>query len=616
MRPFIYFTSILISYFFFYQNIFSQETYFMGSIVYLNGDTVCGRILSQNEKKANLSCIFKDVNDSLRSYNPEELLAYRIGQNGLYNSKSIVIEYQTRIFFLKCIFKGDINIYSLKIADSLVYFIEDNKMNMIRLSEERRIAWKNGIKQISLPKFNSQLKLIYKDDRELFSEIDQVSKLSHISLIKLAKLYHVKNNLSIAYCVKENDDFSTRKHAKKDFKSGYVIDNQHDTLLGMILATNKIVSSQTCFFLNIKDNSVTQYFPNDILGYRYIDGKYYIAKPNLRNKKKSNCFYEFLIKGKASAYYIKDQSGDHYYIESEGKELIELTEEERSVVRDDGTYIKPSLYKGKLKYSLAESKNIQDDIEKLKLSHESLINLLKEYHYDVCKAEECIVFEKKKLPISLSFNLETGYALSRFDFGHLLLSNYIPSPRIDIGLTISNFMFDVKRLYFQVGASIQYYTYLTLKCKSNTNESELITYNDKRYYLNNERNLELIDNYNLVTKFDVNINTTAVSLPLSFGYLVETNSRWTPFIKIGITTTFVLNQNKDFKHNAFYDEYGHSIPTTLFGYNVELGSKIKLMSQKAILFNLGFNYSQNFNNINEILRLNIYEFAFMVGYEF
>ena len=79
-----------------------------------------------------------------------------------------------------------------------------------------------------------------------------------------------------------------RLNAQSDFRNGYIIENDNDTIIGLIDYKGSKANAKKCIF--IKDiNSENQIFtPEEIKGYRFTNSKYYISKfVNTENEKKS-----------------------------------------------------------------------------------------------------------------------------------------------------------------------------------------------------------------------------------------------------------------------------------------------------------------------------------------
>ena len=124
---------------------------------------------------------------------------------------------------------------------------------------------------------------------------------------------------------------STCMNAQTYFKPGYVIKSVDDTLFGEVDYRGGIRMSRTCTYRHNSKDSVRHFSPEEILGYRFPESKYYISK-EVDGKK---VFLEFLIKGRVNVYYLKDErDGDHYYIEKDSLGFAEIPYKEEYKVKD------------------------------------------------------------------------------------------------------------------------------------------------------------------------------------------------------------------------------------------------------------------------------------------
>ncbi len=112
-------------------------------------------------------------------------------------------------------------------------------------------------------------------------------------------------------------------YAQTDFRPGYIIKTIGDTIFGQIDYRGDILMSKVCRFKD-KESEITEYYPNDITAYRFIDSKYYVS----RELNKKQVFLEYLIKGEINIYYMRDGIGDHYYLDKEDVKLTEIPYEE------------------------------------------------------------------------------------------------------------------------------------------------------------------------------------------------------------------------------------------------------------------------------------------------
>ena len=191
-------------------------------------------------------------------------------------------------------------------------------------------------------------------------------------------------------------------NAQTDFRSGYVINLNKDTLIGEIDYRGDILMGEVCRFRVNETGKEVKYSPSDIIAYRFNEGKYFVSK-ELNGK---NIFLEFLIKGQINIYYHRDVTGDHYFLEKEGTKIIELPYEEGVKYENDVPYFYSSTqHIGILNYYMQDAPEFQSRIYKMgKPEHYTLIKLAEDYHHKVCKDGECIIYEKK-IPL-LIFNIE------------------------------------------------------------------------------------------------------------------------------------------------------------------------------------------------------------------
>ena len=125
-------------------------------------------------------------------------------------------------------------------------------------------------------------------------------------------------------------------------------------------------------------------------------------------------FLEYLLKGSLNLYFLIDKENTiYYFIEKEGV-LYELSNKEQLKHIEGETYhVKSNQYIRVLNYLIQESPTASSKVDRTRYNHKSLIQIAKDYHYDVCDSNECIIYTRnqKKLndvkwqfKIGLSFN--------------------------------------------------------------------------------------------------------------------------------------------------------------------------------------------------------------------
>ena len=185
--------------------------------------------------------------------------------------------------------------------------------------------------------------------------------------------------------------------AQTDYRRGYIISNQGDTINGLIDYRGNIRNSRLCTFKSSKNAEATKYEPGDIAAFRFINGKFYITKNVKVDNRMQPIFLEYIVDGIADLYYYREASVDRYFVDKEGVDLMELTNEKVARVTKDGRKgaTDSNNHIRLLKAAFADCMDVQPQIDRAELDHESLISITRNYHDLVCDGEKCIVYQKK-----------------------------------------------------------------------------------------------------------------------------------------------------------------------------------------------------------------------------
>lgn len=193
--------------------------------------------------------------------------------------------------------------------------------------------------------------------------------------------------------------------AQKSFKPAYIIDLLGDTLYGEVDYKGDLSLGKKCVFF--KDSIITEYKPQEIKSFRFIDSKYFVTR-EVENKK---YFMEFLIKGKVNIFYLRTLTGDHYYIENDSSRLVEIPVEKEFVFINGKLKVNEAKrHIGVLKYFMRDAKDFDKRINSIKkIGHKELISIAKEYHNLVCKDETCVIYEKPPDMIRIRIEPAIGF---------------------------------------------------------------------------------------------------------------------------------------------------------------------------------------------------------------
>lgn len=223
--------------------------------------------------------------------------------------------------------------------------------------------------------------------------------------------------------------------AQTDFRNGYYITHENDTVYGLVDYRGEVRNSQTCVFKMNEFAEPVKFNPTEIQAYRFTDGKFYTSKKINTGDEEKAVFLEFLVNGITNLYFFRDINNYTYFIEDKNGKLLVLSNEKITSNMDGKGEVQrnSNKYIGILRATFADCKEIQPQINNVNLGHKSLINITKDYHNYVCDTEECIVYEKKVQTAKVRFApvVKTGVADFHFDKG--IFTNYDIDPDFYFG---------------------------------------------------------------------------------------------------------------------------------------------------------------------------------------
>lgn len=203
-------------------------------------------------------------------------------------------------------------------------------------------------------------------------------------------------------------------NAQTDFRPGYIIKMQGDTTFGEIDYRGDLLMGEYCYFRISEQEDAVNYSPEEIIAYRFTDDKYFVSRDVFGRK----YFLEYLINGEVDIFYLREEKADHYFIEKEGKDLLELPYEETYIRNKDnmGYIHRSKKHIGILNIYMNDAQDFQKNIAGIgKPNHENLIKLAKDYHNNVCEDDMCIVYKKEIPIVKLDFEVLGGI----INFAHL-----------------------------------------------------------------------------------------------------------------------------------------------------------------------------------------------------
>jgi hypothetical protein len=370
-------------------------------------------------------------------------------------------------------------------------------------------------------------------------------------------------------------------HAQSDFRNGYYINNNNDTVFGLINYKGNKANAKKCIYRENIDSKNQLFTPDQIKGYRFINSKYYVSKTVYNETKTEQLFLEYLLSGIIDLYYYRDEKGEHYFVDNGNEKLYELKNEEKEIIINNSRYVKESKeYMNILKAIFKESPEVSKRVESIKLNHKSLIDITHDYHNEICKDEECIIYEKKLPKLKSSFGIVAGlncisivethtlsgnlYYLNNSNFGF----SFFPS----IGLYYKkNMPFINERMYFQYEGT---YSYVNI-----TTSNSYSTPSYHIFYIND-------------ISFTKNVLNNLIFVKYEFP-----KGKIRPTFQVGgfanylFKTDYERNLEAQFAWGStYYTEQFYDSPFLKFdfGINCGVGFKSLIFSNKEIFFDLRY----------------------------
>ncbi len=152
--------------------------------------------------------------------------------------------------------------------------------------------------------------------------------------------------------------------AKKDFKDGFIITLENDTLYQQIADRSEKKNYSSC--ITKKNGEIVEYKPSDIKGFGIINDKFYSSQI------KDDSFVELIFQSDINVY----KSKDHFYLQKNGKiYFLESNKNDLTIYRE-----KNHQWKGIIIFLTSDCENFSDNLNsKIKLNEEELINLFELY---------------------------------------------------------------------------------------------------------------------------------------------------------------------------------------------------------------------------------------------
>ena len=308
--------------------------------------------------------------------------------------------------------------------------------------------------------------------------------------------------------------------SQSDYRKGFVITTNKDTIKGLIDFRDGYINNQLCRFKKEGNLEITNYSPEQISAYGFIDDRFYESKidPDSTSIDK-HVFFEVLVKGKASLYRLNGG----LYIDKDDSKTYKLSNESVGEIEENNkTYIKKSnRYIGVLKLLLSDCFKIKHKIDNLGLTERALTKIVEKYNS--CVGQSSITYKETVNWARFHYGLVFGMNSSVINF----------EKEFQIGDHLSSGFDRVNSIMPGVSMEVLFPRF-----------SERVSFHLDVFYLTAKYVAFNTIETTTPTSFanDVTIELEQLKIPFGIRYTFPERS-FTPFFNLGVSYTYHLNES-------------------------------------------------------------------------
>ena len=308
--------------------------------------------------------------------------------------------------------------------------------------------------------------------------------------------------------------------SQADFREGFVIMQNGDTLHGLINYRGGTRGYTNCLFKQSQKQKAITYSPNDIAGFGFPVDRLFISKSvDLLNNNPQNVFIDVLVRGALSLYNYNGR----FFIQKGDATLYELTIVKKEILEDgQNVTIVIKKYLEILSMVLSDCEEARAVLPKTTLNETSLTKLVEVYNSCINSPYKTIMSGKPKVKISIG--LSGGLINSNLDIYSRIRSDQVSL--VDKPYEKSN--------SFQSGIS---FNFLFPRFSDKLSFLGEVVYFKSHFYSFTTTNYPLAIDKNYVT-----IDLNQLSIPIGLRYTFFVN-KISPYLNLGFFNTVNLKTN-------------------------------------------------------------------------
>jgi len=379
-------------------------------------------------------------------------------------------------------------------------------------------------------------------------------------------------------------------NAQSNYKKGFLVTNDNDTLIGLIDFRTDTENSLKCDFKINELDSTKTFYPGDIASFWFLDqGKRYESKNVILNNKPQVFFLEYLVQGIINLYYLGQDNG-YYFFEKEDGSMVSMTKKPDEIIQS--TIKEDNVYKGKLGYVFKDYFPLAQQTVNATFDRKSMIEFTEKYHEKMCESgESCIIFENdyKKKYTEYTFTLFSGFEYNSLNLRAEYFSNlYSKSPVIGAEVEFSD-----PRFSSALGLVLSFnLSKISGACDYGV---------ENKYYYRYDYSA-LKSTYNLGVKYKL------------------VNSPFQPYFEVDFSQRFMMQMESSFRKDQFYysgkvtSSYRENeiLPETyIYGLTGGVGFDIPIKEKNYIAVKLMYERDIKYESLNKYTN-----YQLRIGYKF
>ncbi|WP_418496315.1 hypothetical protein [Coprobacter sp.] len=411
--------------------------------------------------------------------------------------------------------------------------------------------------------------------------------------------------------------------ANKEWKPGYVVTTQNDTIEGYIAYRKSMEDQEKCLFKKDMRSPEFNYTPNELISYRYDDGLCFQSKNIKTAHLNGKYFVECLLEGIINLYcaqvdYSKEMDDRKSFGPIVSAFLAEIPEEDSWVeiicptdIFNDQLESKRNDKKLTILF-INQIEKLKNDIPKSSYNRDKMIALFKKYHDLVCTDKDCVIYKEPHKRPSQFLTCFTSFGFQKRRATDILdpeQENFL-CPMVHVGVTYSHSLNKfTDRLRLNVALGLFY-----LNAKKNTYYNKIF-YHPGYEFTDNEGNVTGPKTYHDI-EYHYLFRTLGIYNQISVEGRLMAKKKIQPLLEIGLyQQVYIPVKNKldisvrELGHNINSMEYPHYIVGIIASVGISIN---KEKYQIPIKINTYLPFTESIDRPMELRT----QFSLSIGYTF